>query len=55
MSGAAKFGMATAYNLRLRRWHHLNPRRFQLRYLLRLMQAYGFSHVMLERIAKGHV
>jgi glycosyltransferase involved in cell wall biosynthesis len=55
MSMAAKLGMATAYNPRLRLWHHLNPRRFQLTYLLRLMKAYGFSHVTLERIQKGHV
>src|SRR5262249_36556802 len=52
---AAKLGMATAYNPRLQLWHHLNPRRFNLIYLLRLMKAFGFSHVTLERIQKGHV
>jgi len=55
MSGAAKFGMATAYNPRLQLWHHLNPSRFRLKYLLRLMKAYGCSHVTLERIQKGRV
>jgi glycosyltransferase involved in cell wall biosynthesis len=55
MSGAAKFRMATAYNPRLRLWHHLYPSRFRLRYLFRLMKAYGISHVTLERIQKGAV
>jgi Glycosyl transferase family 2 len=55
MSGAARLGMATAYNPRLRLWHHLHPRRFELPYLLRLMKAYGFSHVTLERIQNGRV
>jgi glycosyltransferase involved in cell wall biosynthesis len=55
MHCAGKLGLALAYYPRLKLWHHLDPARFQLRYLLRLMTAYGSSHVLLESLIKERV
>ena len=47
---ADRVGLACAYVPALRLWHHLSPHRFRLRYLTRLMHAFGRSNVLLERI-----
>ena len=43
-------GLLNAYNPRLALRHHLDPERFRLGYLLRLMRGYGESQVLLEAI-----
>jgi len=50
MRGSFDLKMRIAYVPGLRLWHHLDPRRFRFGYLLRLMYAYGSSHVVLESI-----
>jgi len=49
MRGAYKVGLANAYAPALKLNHHLAERRFRLMYLLRLMKAYGESHVFARR------
>ena len=49
------FGMATAYNPAMVLYHHIGQQRLHLRYLLRLMAAYGRSHVALARVRHGAV
>ena len=53
MRGAFSIGLANAYNPEMVLYHHLDPKRFNLKYLLRLMYAYGVSHVVLESLLKG--
>jgi hypothetical protein len=53
MRGAYGLGLANAYDPALVLYHHLDPRRFRLSYLIRLMYAYGVSHVVLESLIKG--
>jgi len=53
MSGAFSLGLANAYNPKIILHHHLDPIRFNLKYLIRLMHAYGVSHVVLETLLKG--
>ena len=48
--GAYELGLDCAYQPRLQLIHHLNPQRFNFRYLLRLLYGYGRSYVLLERI-----
>ncbi len=43
-------GLLNAYQPRLALRHHLDPGRFRLGYLLRLMRGYGESQVLLEAI-----
>jgi hypothetical protein len=43
-------GLQNAYNPRLTLRHHLDPGRFRLGYLLRLMRGFGRSQVLLEAI-----
>jgi glycosyltransferase involved in cell wall biosynthesis len=45
-------GLLNAYNPGLSLLHHLDPRRFRLGYLLRLMSGYGRSHVLLESVLR---
>ncbi len=47
---ALKLGLLNAYNPRLSLRHHLDPSRFRLGYLLRLMHGYGSSHVLLDSV-----
>lgn len=48
MRCADTVGLACAYVPSLKLWHHLSPHRFRFRYLMKLMRAYGKSHVMLD-------
>lgn len=48
MNGAFSLGLSCAYNPKLVLYHHLNVRRLNLNYLIRLMYAYGVSNVLLE-------
>lgn len=50
MRSAARVGLKNAYVPSLVLKHHLDPRRFRADYLLRLMRAYGASHVLLEHL-----
>jgi glycosyltransferase involved in cell wall biosynthesis len=52
---ASVLGMATAYHPRMVLYHHIGNQRLKLAYLLRLMAAYGRSHVALARIRHGQV
>ncbi len=45
-----ELGLLNAYNPRLSLRHHLDPARFRLGYLLRLMCGYASSHVLLESV-----
>lgn len=45
-------GLVNAYNPRLSLRHHLDPIRFRTGYLIRLMVAFGRSHVLLESVLK---
>ena len=54
MRGAFRVDMACAYVPQLKLNHHLNPNRFNFKYLMRIMQAYGSSHVVLESILRGY-
>ncbi len=47
---ALRLGLLTAYNPRLSLRHHIDVSRIRVRYLVRLMQAYGTSHVLLESL-----
>jgi glycosyltransferase involved in cell wall biosynthesis len=49
MRQALGLRLVNAYQPALRLFHHLDPTRFRLGYLLRLMHGYGRSHVLLER------
>lgn len=53
MRGAYHVDMACAYVPQLQLLHHLNRKRFAIKYLVRLMKAYGASHVVLESILRG--
>jgi glycosyltransferase involved in cell wall biosynthesis len=50
MQCADRVGLACAYVPTLRLWHHLSPHRFRFQYLMRLMRAYGRSHVLLASV-----
>jgi len=50
MRGAHALGLAVSYQPSLSLTHHLDPRRFRFKYLLRLMHGYGRSQVILERV-----
>jgi glycosyltransferase involved in cell wall biosynthesis len=52
---AFELGMATAYHPRMVLYHHIGQQRLRLSYLLRLMAAYGRSHVDLSRIRHGEI
>ena len=52
---AAQAGMLVAYNPRMALYHHIDPSRLRLRYLLRLMRSYGRSHVLLDSILNAEV
>jgi glycosyltransferase involved in cell wall biosynthesis len=55
MRQAPRLGLLNAYVPQLVLQHHVDPSRFRLPYLLRLMHAYGSSLVELELLVKGHV
>ncbi len=48
-----KLGLLNAYVPALALRHHLDPARFRVGYLLRLMRGYGQSHVLLETILRA--
>jgi glycosyltransferase involved in cell wall biosynthesis len=50
MQCADRVGLACAYVPTLRLWHHLSQHRFRYGYLMRLMRAYGRSHVLLASV-----
>lgn len=52
---AGRLGLLNAYQPRLVLTHHVDPVRFRLPYLFRLMYAYGTSLVELELFVKGRV
>jgi glycosyltransferase involved in cell wall biosynthesis len=52
MSGAFSLGLANAYNPDLVLYHHIDVKRFNFNYLLRLMYAYGVSNVVLESLSR---
>lgn len=54
MRGAFDLGLECSYQPSLVLIHHLNPNRFKLPYLIKLMYSYGRSHVILER-TMGHL
>jgi glycosyltransferase involved in cell wall biosynthesis len=47
-----RLGLLNAYNPRLSLLHHLDPARFRLGYVFRLMRGYGTSHVLLEAVLR---
>jgi Glycosyl transferase family 2 len=54
MRGAIRCDLACAYVPSLRLYHHIDTeKRFNFRYLVRLMYAYGVSHVVLESVCSG--
>jgi glycosyltransferase involved in cell wall biosynthesis len=53
MRGAFSIGLANAYSPKMVLHHHLDAKRFNLNYLIRLMYAYGVSHVVLESLLSG--
>lgn len=54
MRGAFSSGLACAYVPLLRLYHHIDTKkRFNFNYLVRLMHAYGVSHVVLESVLNG--
>ena len=53
MRGAFSLQLATAYNPKMVLYHHIDPRRLSFTYLMRLMYAYGVSHVNLEWLLNG--
>ena len=55
MHSAHRLGRATGYNPRLKLDHHIDPKRFENASLLRLMEGYGRSHVLLEQLVRGRV
>jgi FkbM family methyltransferase len=50
---AYRLGVLNAYDPQLSLRHHVDPSRFRLRYLVRLMKGYGRSHVLLEDLLRG--
>ena len=52
MRGAFSIGLTNAYYPKLVLYHHLDVKRFNFEYLIRLMYAYGVSHVILESLLK---
>lgn len=55
MHSAYRLGRPTAYNPNLRLQHHIDPRRLSPTYLLKLMEGYGRSHVVLDRLIRGRI
>jgi glycosyltransferase involved in cell wall biosynthesis len=55
MRGAAAVGLKNAYVPQLVLWHHLDNRKFRIKFLWRLMLAYGGSHILLESSLAGQV
>jgi glycosyltransferase involved in cell wall biosynthesis len=55
MHGAYRLNRATAYNPRMQLEHHINPERFKFANLLKLMEGYGQSHVVLDQLVRGPV
>ena len=53
MRGAFNLGLSNAYNPKMALYHHLDSKRFNSKYLIRLMYAYGVSHVVLETLLNG--
>jgi glycosyltransferase involved in cell wall biosynthesis len=53
MRGAHAVGLKNAYVPNLVLMHHLDINRFNFLYVIRLMYAYGISHVTLETILRG--
>ncbi len=53
MRQAFRLGALNAYVPRLSLKHHLDPSRFRLEYLVRLMHGYGSSHVLLEGLLRA--
>ena len=53
MRNAYRMNLSNAYYPALALYHHLEPSRFRLRYLVRLMYGYGVSHAVLDSILKG--
>jgi hypothetical protein len=51
MSGAFSLGLANAYNPDLVLYHHIDVKRFKLKYLVRLMHAYGASNALLASLS----
>jgi hypothetical protein len=49
----ARLGLLNAYVPGLVLRHHIDPERFRLGYLCRLMRMYGESHVLLEALLTG--
>jgi hypothetical protein len=50
---ANRLGASSAYVPQLELQHHLHPRRLKFAYLIRLIRAYGESHVLLEKALNG--
>ena len=48
MRGAFALGLTNAYNPKMILYHHLDSKRFDFKYLIRLMYAYGVSRAVLE-------
>jgi len=55
MRGAVRVGLGNAYVPELSLRHHLHPKRYRFRYLMRLMYGYGQSFVRLDRILYGDI
>lgn len=53
MRGAFSLDLSNAYNPKMVLYHHLDAKRFNFKYLIRLMYAYGVSHVILESMLNG--
>lgn len=53
MREAVRLDLLHAYNPRLVLHHHVDPTRFRAGYLVRLLHAYGSSHVLVETLVKG--
>jgi glycosyltransferase involved in cell wall biosynthesis len=53
MHSAYQLGLATGYNPALRLEHHIHPSRFAFTNLVRLMQGYGRSHIILDALLRG--
>jgi glycosyltransferase involved in cell wall biosynthesis len=53
MRGAASIGLSSAYYPKLALNHYIDSKRFKFIYLIRLMYAYGQSHVTLESLLNG--
>jgi glycosyltransferase involved in cell wall biosynthesis len=53
MRGVFGLGLSTGYNPKMILEHRLDPKRFNPWYLIRLMYAYGISHVRLDVLIKG--